>query len=73
MLEQVFLSRNRISEIGADSLSSLSQLRILALQNNKLEEIANLEALINLEELYLSNNRICRIEGLRSNVSAGWG
>jgi protein phosphatase 1 regulatory subunit 7 len=46
----------------------MQNLRILALQNNSIEEISGLDGLVNLEELYLSNNRITTIGGLEQNV-----
>lgn len=39
--------------------------RILSLQANRLTKIEGLDALVNLEELYLSENGIEHIEGLR--------
>lgn len=46
----------------------LINLRVLALQNNRIETIRGLDALKQLEELYLSNNKITEIRGLECNV-----
>lgn len=64
-LQQLWLGRNRIAEVtgGFDTLTGLRQ---LSLQANRLESISGLEALTALEELYLSQNGIQCISGLES-------
>ena len=44
--------------------STLTEIEILDLSNNKIEKIENLGKLTNLKELYLNNNRIEKIENL---------
>ena len=58
------LSFKRIDAI--DHLKSFRALRVLALDNNCLTHIANLEPLVNLEWLDLSFNSIVAIEGLET-------
>jgi Leucine Rich Repeat. len=47
----------------------LKRLKILALPSNRITKLEGLEALENLEELYLSHNGIKRLEGVGHNVS----
>eukprot|EP00892_Ulva_mutabilis_P001629 jgi/Ulvmu1/11467/UM077_0010.1 len=64
-LQQLWLGRNRIADVGR-GLDTLTNLRQLSLQANRLESIGGLEALTALEELYLSQNGIHCISGLES-------
>lgn len=64
-LQQLWLGRNRIAVV-AGGLRSLTGLRQLSLQANRLEEISGLETLTGLEELYLSQNGIQCICGLET-------
>lgn len=64
-LQQLWLGRNRIAAV-TDGLRSLTSLRQLSLQANRLESISGLETLTGLEELYLSQNGIQHISGLES-------
>lgn len=43
---------------------------LLCFQSNRLTKIEGLQCLVNLRELYLSNNGIEVIEGLENNVSS---
>lgn len=45
-------------------------LTLLCFQSNRLTKIEGLQSLVNLRELYLSNNGIEVIEGLENNVSS---
>ena len=60
-VKELRLSFKRIDCI--DHLKSLRNLRVLALDNNCLTSIANLEPLVNLEWLDLSFNSIVAIDG----------
>jgi protein phosphatase 1 regulatory subunit 7 len=61
-LQQLWLGRNRISEIA--NLRSLTNVRQLSLQANRLESMAGVGVMLGLEELYLSQNGIKRMEDL---------
>jgi protein phosphatase 1 regulatory subunit 7 len=50
------------------NLGSLKQLKILALQSNRVTKLEGLAELVNLQELYLSHNGIKKLEGLEHNV-----
>lgn len=63
-VKELRLSFKRIDCI--DYLKSLRNLRVLALDNNCLTSIANLEPLVNLEWLDLSFNSIVAIDGLET-------
>ena len=41
---------------------------MLSIQSNRITKLENLDALENLEELYISHNGLTRIEGLDSNL-----
>ncbi|KAI3430888.1 hypothetical protein D9Q98_009297 [Chlorella vulgaris] len=64
-LQELWLGRNRIAEVG-DGLSSLTNLRRLSLQSNRLTSMAGLQHCTALEELYLSHNGIQQLEGLQA-------
>lgn len=49
------------------NLDSLSNLRIISIQSNRLTKITGLSALPKLEELYLSHNAVTDLSGLESN------
>lgn len=51
------------------NLDSLSNLRIISIQSNRLTSITGLSALPNLEEIYLSHNAITDLSGLESNTT----
>ncbi|PNG99663.1 Protein phosphatase 1 regulatory subunit pprA, partial [Tetrabaena socialis] len=59
---ELWLGRNRISKV--EGLATLTALRRISLQSNRLTSMAGLEACTALEELYLSHNGIQRLEGL---------
>lgn len=64
-MEELWLGKNKITEIrGLDTLTSL---KILSIQSNRLEFITGLEKLENLEELHISHNKITEISGLEGN------
>lgn len=48
-------------------MDSLSNLRIISIQSNRLTKITGLSALPKLEELYLSHNAVTDLSGLESN------
>ena len=60
-----------ISLLSAQNLSHLTTLNVLSVQSNRLTRIAGLEALVNLQELYLSHNGIEVIEGIATLVWLG--
>ena len=49
------------------NICSLSNLKILSIQSNRLPAITGLESLTNLEELYISHNALDQISGLENN------
>ena len=51
------------------NLSSLSNLKILSIQSNRLSQISGLSSLANLEELYVSHNALKNISGLEGNLA----
>jgi protein phosphatase 1 regulatory subunit 7 len=53
--------------IPSQNLDSLSNLRIISIQSNRLTKITGLSGLPNLEELYLSHNAVTDLSGLESN------
>lgn len=55
-LESLFLGKNKITQLN--NLQSLSKLKLLSIQSNRIVNIENLDGLVNLEELYLSHNGI---------------
>lgn len=62
------MGRNKIEKI--ENLRSLSNLKRLDIQSNRLTEIGTgLSTLTNLTELYLSHNAITKIEGLETLVN----
>ena len=83
-LRQLFLGKNKIGQIkGISTLTNLKSLSIqvtfssdpLVLksslsQANRLTKAENLDALVDLEELYLSDQGLETVEGLSSLVSS---
>ncbi|KAI0925989.1 hypothetical protein AcW1_008276 [Taiwanofungus camphoratus] len=64
-LKTVFFVQNKISHIsGFNGVGAT--LRSLELGGNRLRKIENLDALVNLEELWLGKNKITRLENLGS-------
>lgn len=55
-LESLFLGKNKITHLN--NLLSLTKLKLLSIQSNRIVTIENLDRLVNLEELYLSHNGI---------------
>jgi protein phosphatase 1 regulatory subunit 7 len=53
----------------SQNLDTLSNLRIISIQSNRLTKISGLSVLPKLEELYLSHNAITDLSGLESNES----
>lgn len=51
------------------NLDSLSNLRIISIQSNRLTGITGLSALPKLEEIYLSHNAITDLSGLEANTT----
>jgi len=52
-----------------EGMSSLSSLKILSIQANRITKIAGLDGVTSLEELYISNNLLTDISGLDTNVN----
>lgn len=52
LLQELWLGRNRIAEVG-DGLAALRSLKRLSLQSNRLTSMAGLQHCTALEELYL--------------------
>jgi protein phosphatase 1 regulatory subunit 7 len=50
------------------NVSTLSNLKILSIQSNRLSSITGLSSLGNLEELYISHNALTEISGLENNL-----
>lgn len=50
------------------NLSTLTSLKLLSIQSNRLTSISGLSALTNLEELYISHNALTQISGLDTNT-----
>lgn len=51
------------------NLLSLTNLKILSIQSNRLTTISGLSSLENLEELYVSHNVLTTLSGLESNIA----
>lgn len=60
-LKYLYLDNNAISKI--EGLSENNSLRVLSLNANKIDQIENLDGLW-IEELFLSDNNVCKISGL---------
>lgn len=54
--------------IMSKNISSLTNLKILSIQSNRLTTISGLSGLSSLEELYISHNALTEISGLDSNA-----
>ncbi len=65
-LTKLDLSRNKISTIS--DLDSLTDLKILNLENNQISNTQGMETLVNLTQLDLNTNKINKIAGLESLV-----
>ena len=57
------------SHIASQNLDSLSNLKIISIQSNRLTSLSGLSSLKNLEELYVSHNAITDLSGLESNTN----
>jgi protein phosphatase 1 regulatory subunit 7 len=53
--------------ISEQNISTLSNLKILSIQSNRLTRISGLSDLATLEELYISDNLLTDLSGLESN------
>ncbi|KAF7970841.1 hypothetical protein HWV62_22798 [Athelia sp. TMB] len=63
-IDTIYFVQNRISRIsGLESIGTT--LRSLELGGNKIRRIENLDALVNLEELWLGKNKISKLERLK--------
>ncbi|KAG1750138.1 L domain-like protein [Suillus lakei] len=83
-LEELWLGKNKLTKLEVEcitlswldaqshtipqNLSTLSRLKILSLQSNRITKIEGLDQLADLEELYLSHNGVERLEGLENNT-----
>lgn len=66
-MEELWLGKNKITELKG--LDTLTNLKILSIQSNRLTSIAGLSKLQNLEELHISHNAIKEISGLEGNTN----
>jgi Leucine-rich repeat (LRR) protein len=64
-LQKVNFTANNI-ELIPEIINSMKELKILILNNNKIQKISNLENLIKLEKLELRGNKITKVEGLNN-------
>ena len=64
-LQKVNFTANNI-ELIPEIINSMKELKILILNNNKIQKISNIENLIKLEKLELRGNKIAKIEGLNN-------
>ena len=64
-LQKINFTANNI-ELIPEIINSMKDLKILILNNNKIQKISNLENLIKLEKLELRGNKITKIEGLNN-------
>ena len=64
-LQKVNFTANNI-ELIPEILNSMKELKIIILNNNKIQKISNLENLIKLEKLELRGNKITKVEGLNN-------
>ena len=64
-LQKVNFTANNI-ELIPEIINSMTEIKILILNNNKIQKISNLENLIKLEKLELRGNKITKIEGLNN-------
>jgi len=64
-LQKVNFTANNI-ELIPEIINSMTELKILILNNNKIQKISNIENLIKLEKLELRGNKITKIEGLNN-------
>ena len=60
---KINLTANNIENIP-EIINSFTELKILILNNNKIQKISNLDKLIKLEKLELRGNKITKVEGL---------
>ena len=67
-LQKVNFTANNI-ELIPEIINSMKELKILILNNNKIQKISNIENLIKLEKLELRGNKITKIEGLNSLIN----
>ena len=64
-LQKVNFTANNI-ELIPEIINSMKELKILILNNNKIQKISNIENLIKLEKLELRGNKITKIEGMNN-------
>ena len=64
-LQKVNFTANNI-ELIPEIINSMKELKILILNNNKIQKISNIENLIKLEKLELRGNKITKIEGFNN-------
>ena len=64
-LQKVNFTANNI-ELIPEIINSMKELKILILNNNKIQKISNIENLIKLEKLELRGNKITKIQGLNN-------
>lgn len=70
-LEELYISRVEL-KVVPDSLTQLSQLKILDLHYNKLEKLPDLSPLRNLEILHLFINQLTEIKGIEDLSQLGF-
>ena len=64
-IQKVNFTANNI-ELIPEIINSMAELKILILNNNKIQKISNLENLTKLEKLELRGNKITKVEGLNN-------
>lgn len=64
----LFVSASLTADL-IQNLSSLTNLKILSIQSNRLASISGLSSLKDLEELYVSHNALTTLSGLESNIA----
>ena len=64
-IQKVNFTANNI-ELIPEIINSMTELKILILNNNKIQKISNLENLTKLEKLELRGNKITKVEGLNN-------
>ena len=64
-ITEFYAAKNRIKSIHPN-IGKLINLKILGLQTNDIEKLENFDHLENIEEIYMQQNFIQRIEGLNN-------
>ena len=66
LLEELYLGRNRLTDVASAQFQLMPRLRVLALMSNRLQTCEGLRNVPNtLEELYLGHNGLHSVDGLQ--------